>query len=178
MASIRTDRIMSVNIRYRLIQIVEILLWLGAIIGTLQFALRAWAVREQGWRAMLDIAGPGLLAIGAALAGLLVLIGIYHNTRRHGEALDRLAKQGAGGIRRLSGAGRAETAAVPASNRRIASAAPVKEQITPVAPHTETTETQDAVVTSQPPKSETARGTNTAAEAVRRANTRRLGPAS
>ncbi|WBU60509.1 hypothetical protein [Paracoccus albus] len=170
---------MTVNIRYRLIQIVEVLLWLGAIIGTVQFALRAWAVREQGWRTMLDIAAPGLLAIGAAMAGLLVLIGIYHNTRRHGEALERLAKQGAGGIRRLPGVGRTDTAAAaPISNRRIASATPVKERIAPVVPHTETTEAHDTVVTNQLPKSENERGTNDAAEAVRRGNTRRLGPAS
>ena len=101
---------MSINIRYRLIQFVEILLWLGAAAGLGQIASRLWNMRDQGWRPMLDVAVPGLLGIGAGMAALIVLIGIYHNTRRQGDALDRLAKQGAGGLRRLPGAARADGA--------------------------------------------------------------------
>ncbi|MFD1794574.1 hypothetical protein FQV27_07205 [Paracoccus aurantiacus] len=102
---------MRVNIRYRLIQFVEILLWLGAAAGLGTLARRIWALRDQGWRAMLDLAAPGLLTIGAVMAVLVVLIGIYHNTRRNADALDRLARQGAGGMRRLSGAVRTDMAA-------------------------------------------------------------------
>lgn len=111
---------MSINIRYRLIQFVEILLWLGAAAGLGQIASRLWAMRDQGWRAMLDVAVPGLLGIGAGMAALIVLIGIYHNTRRQSEALHRMAKQGAGGMRRLPGAARtADAAPVAAAPRAV-----------------------------------------------------------
>ena len=42
---------MRLNIRYRLIQIVEFLLWLGAAAGLGQIASRLWNMRDQGWRA-------------------------------------------------------------------------------------------------------------------------------
>ena len=110
---------MSINIRYRLIQFVEILLWLGAAAGLGQIASRLWTMRDQGWRAMLDVAVPGLLGIGAGMAALIVLIGIYHNTRRQGEALHRMAQQGAGGMRRLPGAARGEAAPAAAAPRMV-----------------------------------------------------------
>lgn len=97
---------MKMHIRYRLIQILEIPLWLGAVAGIGMVARDAWALREQGASAMLNAAGPGLLAIGAAMAALIVLIGIYHNSRRSAEAMDRLSRQGNGGMRRLPGAHR------------------------------------------------------------------------
>ncbi|NHF73936.1 hypothetical protein [Paracoccus xiamenensis] len=122
---------MTVNIRYRLIQILEILLWLGAVAGVGMVARDAWALREQGASAMLDAAGPGLLAIGAAMAALIVLIGIYHNSRRSAEAMDRLSRQGAGGMRRLPGAQRgADLPVQPA----VPPAAPVAVTPAPVAP--------------------------------------------
>ncbi len=102
---------MTVNLRYRLIQILEIPLWLGAVAGIGMVARDAWALREQGYAAMLNAAGPGLLAVGAAMAALIVLIGIYHNSRRSAEAMDRLSRQGAGGARRLPGALRGDVPA-------------------------------------------------------------------
>ena len=105
---------MSLNIRYRLIQILEIPLWLGAVAGIGMVTRDAWALREQGASAMLDAAGPALLAIGAAMAALIVLIGIYHNSRRSAEAMDRLSRQGNGGMRRLPGAQRHDTYVQPA----------------------------------------------------------------
>ena len=104
---------MSLNIRYRLIQILEILLWLGGAVGLSNVARRAWGARDQGWRAMMDLAAPGLMAVGALMAALIVLIGIYHNSRRNADALERLARQGAGTLRRLPGAARPEAAQVP-----------------------------------------------------------------
>ncbi|TKW67267.1 MAG: hypothetical protein DI616_06305 [Paracoccus denitrificans] len=130
---------MSINIRYRLIQVVEILLWVGLAAGLGQIASRLWNMRDQGWRAMLDVAVPGLLGIGAGMAALIVLIGIYHNTRRQGEALDRLAKQGAGGMRRLPGAARhdaaqmAGPASLPAAPPNAASRAVFPPQPAPAA---------------------------------------------
>lgn len=124
MVNIRIDAAMSINIRYRLIQFVEILLWLGAAAGLGQIASRLWNMRDQGWRAMLDVAVPGLLGIGAGMAALIVLIGIYHNTRRQGEALQLMAKQGAGGMRRLPGVARGEVAAAAAAEPRAVFAAP------------------------------------------------------
>ncbi|MDO5642161.1 MAG: hypothetical protein Q4G26_07205, partial [Paracoccus sp. (in: a-proteobacteria)] len=126
---------MMSNIRYRLIQIVEILLWLGALAGLARIALHAWQVRDAGVMAMLELAGPPLLALGGAMAGLIVLIGVYHNTRRNTEAVERLAKQGAGSLRRLPGAARPESAAVPpATSRRMSFAAPEPEPQPPAAP--------------------------------------------
>ena len=124
MASIRTDRGMKMHIRYRLIQILEIVLWLGAVAGVGMVARDAWALREQGYSAMLDAAGPGLLAIGAAMAALIVLIGIYHNSRRSAEAMDRMSRQSAGGMRRLPGVARGD-APVPAMVPAPVVAAPV-----------------------------------------------------
>lgn len=97
------------QLRHRLIQIVEFLLWLGAAVGLGAVLRDALSQREAGWRAVLDIAAPGLLAVGAVMGALLIVTGIYHNTRRSAEAMDRLARQGAGSIRRLSGATRLET---------------------------------------------------------------------
>ena len=112
---------MIVNIRYRLIQILEILLWLGAVAGIAMVASRVWPLREQGVRTMLDAATPSLLAIGAAMAALIVLIGIYHNSRRSAEAMDRMSRQGAGGMRRLPGAVRGADAIVsPAPAQPVA----------------------------------------------------------
>ncbi|WBU64338.1 hypothetical protein [Paracoccus aerodenitrificans] len=122
---------MTVNIRYRLILILEVLLWLGAVAGVAVYAMRAWAVREEGMRAMIGIAGPGLLAVGAAVIALLVLIGIYHNTRRNAEATERLARQGAGGVRRLPGSARAEVSAQ--ASRISAQTAP--EAVSDTPPH-------------------------------------------
>ena len=124
MASIRTDRGMKMHIRYRLIQILEIVLWHGAVAGVGMVARDAWALREQGYAAMLDAAGPGLLAIGAAMAALIVLIGIYHNARRSAEAMDRMSRQSAGGMRRLPGVARDE-ALVPAVGPAPVVAVPV-----------------------------------------------------
>lgn len=97
------------QLRHRLIQIVEFLLWLGAAVGLGAVLRDALSQREAGWRAVLDIAAPGLLAVGAVMGALLIVTGIYHNTRRSAEAMDRLARQGAGSIRRLSGATRIDT---------------------------------------------------------------------
>lgn len=122
---------MSLNIRYRLIQILEIVLWLGAVTGVGMVARDAWALREQGYAAMLDAAGPGLLAIGAAMAALIVLIGIYHNARRSAEAMDRMSRQSAGGMRRLPGVARDEAlvpAVVPAP---VVAAAPAPVAVQP-----------------------------------------------
>ncbi|WP_313137494.1 hypothetical protein [Paracoccus jeotgali] len=101
------------QLRHRLIQIVEFLLWLGAAVGLGAVLRDALSQREAGWRAVLDIAAPGLLAVGAVMGALLIVTGIYHNTRRIANAMDRLARQGAGSIRRLSGATRLETPVVP-----------------------------------------------------------------
>ena len=133
MASIRTDRGMKMHIRYRLIQILEIVLWLGAVAGVGMVARDAWALREQGYAAMLDAAGPGLLAIGAAMAALIVLIGIYHNARRSAEAMDRMSRQSAGGMRRLPGVARDE-ALVPAVVPAPVVAAPVAAPVVAAAP--------------------------------------------
>ena len=137
MASIRTDRGMKMHIRYRLIQILEIVLWLGAVAGVGMVARDAWALREQGYAAMLDAAGPGLLAIGAAMAALIVLIGIYHNARRSAEAMDRMSRQSAGGMRRLPGVARNEAlvpAVVPAPVVAVPVAAPVAAPVVAAAP--------------------------------------------
>lgn len=137
MASIRTDRGMKMHIRYRLIQILEIVLWLGAVTGVGMVARDAWALREQGYAAMLDAAGPGLLAIGAAMAALIVLIGIYHNARRSAEAMDRMSRQSAGGMRRLPGVARDEAlvpAVVPAPVVAVPVAAPVAAPVVAAAP--------------------------------------------
>lgn len=127
---------MSVIIRYRLIQILEILLWLGAVAGIAMVASRVWPLREQGVRAMLDAATPSLLAIGAAMAALIVLIGIYHNSRRSAEAMDRMSRQGAGGMRRLPGAVRGADAIVSPAPVQPApvQAAVVQPAPVPVAP--------------------------------------------
>ena len=122
---------MKMHIRYRLIQILEIVLWLGAVTGVGMVARDAWALREQGYAAMLDAAGPGLLAIGAAMAALIVLIGIYHNARRSAEAMDRMSRQSAGGMRRLPGVARDEAlvpAVVPAP---VVAAAPAPVAVQP-----------------------------------------------
>ncbi|SDE38340.1 hypothetical protein SAMN05421538_10688 [Paracoccus isoporae] len=95
---------MSATLRYRLIQILEILLWLGFLVGLARLALRLYSLRGEGWRTMLDLAGLPVLGGGAIVIALLVLIGIYHNGRRNADALDRLARQGAGGFRRVSAA--------------------------------------------------------------------------
>ena len=137
MASIRTDRGMKMHIRYRLIQILEIVLWLGAVAGVGMVARDAWALREQGYAAMLDAGGPGLLAIGAAMAALIVLIGIYHNARRSAEAMDRMSRQSAGGMRRLPGVARDEAlvpAVVPAPVVAVPVAAPVAAPVVAAAP--------------------------------------------
>ncbi|MBA4490551.1 hypothetical protein [Paracoccus sp. S1E-3] len=99
---------MTVNIRYRLIQILEILLWLGAVAGIAMIGRRAWALREEGASAVLNAASPGLLGIGAVMAALIVMIGIYHNSRRSAEAMDRMSRQSAGGMRRLPGVARGD----------------------------------------------------------------------
>ena len=124
---------MKMHIRYRLIQILEIVLWLGAVAGVGMVARDAWALREQGYAAMLDAAGPGLLAIGAAMAALIVLIGIYHNARRSAEAMDRMSRQSAGGMRRLPGVARDE-ALVPAVVPAPVVAAPVAAPVVAAAP--------------------------------------------
>ena len=137
MASIRTDRGMKMHIRYRLIQILEIVLWLGAVAGVGMVARDAWALREQGYAAMLDAAGPGLLAIGAAMAALIVLIGIYHNSRRSAEAMDRMSRQSTGGMRRLPGVARGDApvpAVVPAPAVAAPAAVPVAAPVVAAAP--------------------------------------------
>lgn len=125
---------MKMHIRYRLIQILEILLWLGAVAGLGMVARNAWALRDQGYGAMLDAAGPGLLAIGAAMAALIVLIGIYHNSRRSAEAMDRMSRQSASGARRLPGALRGDVpAAVMPAPAPAAAYAPAPAYPAPVA---------------------------------------------
>lgn len=151
MASIRTDRGMKMHIRYRLIQILEIVLWLGAVTGAGMVGRDAWALREQGYAAMLDAAGPGLLAIGAAMAALIVLIGIYHNARRSAEAMDRMSRQSAGGMRRLPGVARDEAlvpAVVPAPVVAVPVAAPVAAPV--VAADPAPVAVQPAPVTAPP----------------------------
>ncbi|WP_299474757.1 hypothetical protein [uncultured Paracoccus sp.] len=166
---------MRLNIRYRLIQIVEFLLWLGAAAGLGQIASRLWNMRDQGWRAMLDVAVPGLLGIGAGMAGLIVLIGIYHNTRRNADAMERLAKQGAGTMRRLPGAARAEVAAAAA---QPVQPVPVTRAAVPVAPPEPAPVIPDVVPEPLPEPVMPQTAAPSASAPVLRGNTRRLGPAS
>ncbi|WBU53865.1 hypothetical protein [Paracoccus sp. SCSIO 75233] len=156
---------MTVNIRYRLIQILEIILWLGAFAGLVLLGMRLWAMQGQGWRAMLNMAAPGLLGIGAGMAVLIVLIGIYHNTRRHADALDRLARQGAGSVRRLQGVSRAEQGAAPQVQ-------PVKLQPDPVMPQYMAPQPAAAPAPVTAPSV-----TQVADAASSQASQRRLGPA-
>lgn len=149
MASIRIDRGMTATLRYRLIQILEIVLWLGILTGLLRLVLRLLQMREQGWRAMLDLAGPAVLAGGAVAIALILLIGIYHNGRRNADALDRLARQNAGGVRRLAAVSRAEEA--PAAAQEPAKADMVKTHDAPrFGPAPELRPRQQAAPTSQP----------------------------
>ncbi|WBU55992.1 hypothetical protein [Paracoccus sediminicola] len=104
---------MTSTLRYRLIQILELLLWLGFLAGLLRIGLQMIEMRPEGWRAMLSTAGVEMLGLGAGMAGLIVLIGIYHNSRRNADALEKLARQGAGGVRRLQAATRGDAPATP-----------------------------------------------------------------
>ena len=61
MASIRTDRGMKMHIRYRLIQILEIVLWLGAVAGVGMVARDAWALREQGYATPVLLRFPDII---------------------------------------------------------------------------------------------------------------------
>ncbi|MDO5605260.1 MAG: hypothetical protein Q4G25_08890 [Paracoccus sp. (in: a-proteobacteria)] len=101
---------MNFSIRYRLIQILELVLWLGFAAALGMIGNKAWEMRAEGLRAVIAAIAPELLMAGAVIAALIVLIGIYHATRRNGDALDRLARQGAAGLRRLPGAGAAPVA--------------------------------------------------------------------
>jgi|GEM_PF-2606634 len=125
------------QLRHRFIQIVEFLLWLGAAVGLGAILRDALSQREAGWRAVLDVAAPGLLAVGAVMGALLIVTGIYHNTRRSAEAMDRLARQGAGSIRRLSGATRIDTLVAadvpPAAPPNWSQAMPMQPALQPVA---------------------------------------------
>ncbi|MFV0292892.1 MAG: hypothetical protein ACK5II_06630 [Paracoccus sp. (in: a-proteobacteria)] len=138
---------MIVNIRYRLIQILEIILWLGAAAGLGTIVREAWGLRDQGSAAMLDTAGPGLLAGGAIMAALIVLIGVYHNGRRNADAMERLLRQGTGIShtqkantgRRLPGATRTENAAQPATVLHPTSIPePAAPKVAPATPVTRT----------------------------------------
>ncbi|MFV0410727.1 MAG: hypothetical protein ACK5LJ_13850 [Paracoccus sp. (in: a-proteobacteria)] len=176
---------MKLNIRYRLIQILEIALWLGAAAGIGAMARRAYVLRDQGWRAMFDLAAPGLLAIGAGMAALLLLIGIYHNTRRNGDALEHLARQGAGTMRRLPGAARDDAPpANPAANNPapVAAIAPVAVPAAPPPPMPASAPAASAptepALSTAPAETGNADRPSFGPAPILRGSSRRLGPAS
>ncbi|HMQ42542.1 MAG TPA: hypothetical protein PKC09_14865, partial [Paracoccus sp. (in: a-proteobacteria)] len=120
-------------------------------------------------------AGRGFPAGGGGGRVLIVLIGIYHNTRRNADAMERLAKQGAGTMRRLPGAARAEVAAAAA---QPVQPVPVTRAAVPVAPPEPAPVIPDVVPEPLPEPVMPQTAAPSASAPVLRGNTRRLGPAS
>lgn len=187
MTNIRTDAGMRTTIRYRLIQILEIVLWLGGAAGIGVVAQRVWLRRESGFESMMLVIGPGIFAIGTVLVFAVVLIGIYHNTRRSADAIERLAKQGAGTLRRLPGAARGDVPVAAVPTPAPAPVVPVPATPAPAVIHAAPPPSPE--VPQPAPASDSVAGTTAPEPALKpavghgpapilRGNARRLGPAS
>lgn len=123
---------MIASVRHRLVQVLEVTAWLGAAAGIALAARHGWQLADGDWaRAMLWFAAE-VLIVAAVFTTLMLVFGIYHNTRRNALAAEAMVRQNAGMVRRAASAppaSSAQSGAVSQPASELSDAVPVPHRV-------------------------------------------------